>query len=60
MLTSKLLEREKLNFAVLKIKKFKASSLILESLSKLTIDDESKVIVIIKNDFNKDPYNILT
>ena len=51
-LTSKLLEREKLNFAVLEINKFKASSLILESLSKLSIEDESKVIVNIKDDFN--------
>lgn len=52
MLTSKLLEREKLNFAILKISKFKSSSLILESLSKLFIEDESKVIVKIKNDFD--------
>jgi len=51
MLTSKLLQREKLNFAVLKTKKFKASSLILESLSKLSIEDESQVAVNIKNDF---------
>ena len=51
-LTSTLLQREKLNFAVLKIKKFKVSSLILESLSKLTIEDESKVTVNIKNDFS--------
>ena len=50
-LTSKLLEREKLNFAVLKIKKFKVSSLILESLSKLAIEDESQVTVEINNDF---------
>ena len=52
MLTSKLLQREKLNFAVLKINKFKASSLILESLSKLSIEDESVVTVDIKDDFN--------
>ena len=52
MLTSKLLEREKLNFAILKTSRFKASSLILESLSKLFIEDESKVIVNIKNDFD--------
>jgi len=51
MLTSKLLQREKLNFAVLKINKFKASSLILEALSKLSIEDESKVTVVIKSDF---------
>ncbi len=52
MLTSKLLEREKLNFAILKTSKFKSSSLILESLSKLFIEDESKVIVKIQNDFD--------
>ena len=52
MLTSKLLEREKLNFAVLKRSNFKASSLILKSLSKLLIEDESKIKVNIKNDFN--------
>jgi len=51
MLTSKLLQREKLNFAVLKTSKFKASSLILESLSKLSIEDESKVTVSIVDDF---------
>lgn len=51
-LTSKLLQREKLNFAVLKRSNFKSSSLILESLSKLSIEDESKVIVDIKDDFN--------
>jgi len=51
-LTSKLLEREKLNFAVLKTNKFKASSLVLESLSKLSIEDESKVSVNIENDFS--------
>lgn len=50
-LTSKLLQREKLNFAVLKKDKFKSSSLILESLSKLSIEDESKVTVNIKKDF---------
>ncbi|MFA9374170.1 MAG: ATP-binding protein [Poseidonibacter sp.] len=51
-LTSKLLQREKLNFAVLKTTNFKSSSLILESLSKLSIEDESQVIVNIKDDFN--------
>lgn len=50
-LTSKLLQREKLNFATLKTSEFKVSSLILEALSKLSIDDESKVKLIIKNDF---------
>lgn len=51
-LTSKLLEREKLNFAVINPSKFKSSSLILESLSKLSIEDESRVIVAIEDDFN--------
>lgn len=57
-LTSKLLEREKLNFATLQISKFKASTLILEALSKLSIDDESKVSLEIENDFdiNADKY----
>ncbi|MDZ7819655.1 MAG: ATP-binding protein [Aliarcobacter sp.] len=50
-LTSKLLEREKLNFATLKSSEFKVSSLILETLSKLAIDDESKIKLDIKNDF---------
>lgn len=50
-LTSTLLQREKLNLAVLKMKNFKVSTLVLESLSKLAIEDESKVSVLIKNDF---------
>lgn len=50
-LTSKLLQREKLNFATLKSSEFKISSLILEALSKLSIDDESKIKLEIKNDF---------
>ena len=50
-LTSKLLEREKLNFATLKSSEFKVSSLILEALSKLAINDESKIKLKIKNDF---------
>lgn len=50
-LTSKLLEREKLNFATLEKTKFKVSSLILESLSKLSINDESKILMNIDNDF---------
>ena len=50
-LTSKLLQREKLNFATLKPSEFKISSLILEALSKLSIDDESKIKLEIKNDF---------
>lgn len=51
-LTSKLLQREKLNFATLKLSRFKVSTLILESLSKLSIDDESKVILDIEGDFD--------
>lgn len=50
-LTNKLLQREKLNFAILKTYKFKVSSLILEALSKLSIDDESKIILEIDDDF---------
>lgn len=50
-LTNTLLQREKLNFAVLKTNTFKVSSLILESLSKLSIEDETKVIVDVENDF---------
>lgn len=50
-LTSKLLQREKLNYATLNITNFKISSLILESLSKLSIDDESKVDINIEDDF---------
>ena len=33
------------------MKNFKVSTLVLESLSKLAIEDESKVSVLIKNDF---------
>lgn len=50
-LTSKLLQREKLNFVTLKSSEFKISSLILEALSKLSVDDESKMNLEIKNDF---------
>lgn len=50
-LTNKLLQREKLNFATLTLSKFKVSSLILESLSKLFLDDESKIVLNIKDDF---------
>ncbi|MGA1932716.1 ATP-binding protein [Arcobacter sp. YIC-464] len=51
-LTSKLLQREKLNFAKVNASKFKVSSLILESLSKLSIDDESKIVLDIEDDFD--------
>jgi len=50
-LTNKLLEREKLNFVTLNKTQFKISTLVLESLSKLSIDNESKVIVDISKDF---------
>jgi two-component system OmpR family sensor kinase len=50
-LTSKLLQREKLNFATLNITNFKISSLILEALSKLSIDDESKIELNVDDDF---------
>jgi len=50
-LTSKLLQREKLNFVTLNIEEFKVTSLILESLSKLSIDDESKIFLDVENDF---------
>lgn len=53
-LTSKLLQREKLNFAVLNKSTFKVTTLILESLSKLSIDDESKVDIKIEDDFTID------
>jgi len=53
-LTSKLLQREKLNFATLDQSLFKISSLILESLSKLSIDDESKIVLDIDDDFEID------
>ena len=60
-LTSKLLQREKLNFATLNLSKFKVSTLILESLSKLSIDDESKVLLLIEDDFyiNADKYYMI-
>jgi len=51
-LTSRLLQREKLNFVTLNISKFKVSTLILEALSKLSIDDESKVLLSIDDDFD--------
>ncbi len=50
-LTNKLLEREKLNFATLNKSTFRVTTLILESLSKLSIDDESMVNIEIEDDF---------
>lgn len=51
-LTSQLLEREKLNFVTLSHTKFKVSSLVLDALSKLSIDDESKIVLDIDDDFD--------
>lgn len=51
-LTSKLLERERLNSATLNKTNFKISTLILEALSKLSIDDESKVLIDLEDDFS--------
>lgn len=50
-LTNKLLEREKLNYAKLNKSSFRVSSMVLESLSKLSIDDESKIFISIDEDF---------
>jgi two-component system OmpR family sensor kinase len=50
-LISELLEREKLNHVVLKKTSFKISTLILESLSKLSIDDEEKINIELIDDF---------
>ncbi len=50
-LTSKLLQRDRLNFITLDYSTFKVTTLILESLSKLSIDDESKIIIQIDDDF---------
>lgn len=50
-LTSKLLERERLNFAHLNISSFHAVTLIAEALSKLSIEDESQVDILINDDF---------
>lgn len=50
-LTSKLLERERLNHATLDKSKFLISTVILEALSKLSIDDESKISIELEDDF---------
>jgi len=50
-LTSKLLQREKLNFATPSKTKFKVSSLILEALSKFSIEDESIISLDVQDDF---------
>jgi len=50
-LTSKLLQRDRLNFISLESSFFKITTLILESLEKLSIDDESNILVDIVDDF---------
>ena len=50
-LTSKLLQRDRLNFISLESSSFKITTLILESLEKLSIDDESNILVDIVDDF---------
>lgn len=50
-LTNKLLEREKLNFVILNHTNFKISSLVLNALSKLPIENESKIVIDIIDDF---------
>ncbi len=51
-LTNKLLEREKLNFATLEKTQFKITTLVLEALSKLSIEDESMIDIDIQDDFD--------
>jgi two-component system, OmpR family, sensor kinase len=50
-LTNELIQLEKLNFSDLNYSVFSAETLVLESLSKLYIKDESKVDLQIKEDF---------
>jgi two-component system OmpR family sensor kinase len=52
LLTNELLELEKLNSSKLNLSTFSTETLILEALSKLYIDDESKIQLHIKEDFN--------
>ena len=51
VLTNELIELEKLNSTKLNITTFKAETLIVESLEKLYLDDESKVEINIQEDF---------
>jgi len=53
-LTNKLIELEKLNSNTLNITKLTADTLILESLNKLYLKDDSKVSVIIQDNFSLD------
>lgn len=50
-LISKLLQRDRLNFITLENSTFKISTLILESLSKLSINNESDITIDIEDDF---------
>jgi len=50
-LTNKLLQREKLNFATLDKSTFKITTLIVESLSKLSIEDEEILNIEIEDEF---------
>lgn len=50
-LISKLLQRDRLNFITLENSTFKVSTLILESLAKLSIDKESDININIEDDF---------
>ena len=51
ILTNELIELEKLNSTKLNITTFKAKTLIVESLAKLYLDDESKIEIEIIDDF---------
>lgn len=58
ILTNELIELEKLNLAKLNISTFSAETLVLESLGKLYLEDESKIQIDISEDFkiNADLY----
>ncbi len=51
ILTNELIELEKLNSTKLNISAFSAETLITESLSKLYIEDESSIALIVEDDF---------
>ena len=51
ILTNELIELEKLNSTKLNITTFKAETLLVESLGKLYLEDESKIEIKIENDF---------
>ena len=53
-LTNELIELEKLNLAKLNLTIFSAETLVLESLGKLYLDDESKIQIEINEDFKID------